>query len=184
MSDRKPDLCPIPSVDSSLFHVFMDCMKELRSFLTRRLGCAEAAADIVQDTYVRLAMRPDHQTHDNPRALVFRVAANLATDHHRHQRIRDKFDGGNLEELHIASPIPPPDADIIDRQEDALLKEAIAELPETRRLVFLLRMSQELSYSEIARRVGISVSAVEKHMHKAIVHCRTYVKQNRLKAPD
>ncbi|MGC4097099.1 MAG: sigma-70 family RNA polymerase sigma factor [Nitrospira sp.] len=184
MSDQKPDYCPPPSMDSSLFHVFTDCMKELRSFLTRRLGCADAAADIVQDTYVRLALRGNHQSHDNPRALVFRVAANLATDHNRHRRIQEKFDGGTVEALHIASPIPSPDADLLARQEEALLKEAIAELPKTRRMVFLLRMSQELSYSQIAQRVGISVSAVEKHMHKAIIHCRTYVNQHRSHAHD
>ena len=179
MIKPKQDFCPQPSNESPLFHVFNDCVKELRSFLTRRLGCAETAADIVQDTYVRLATRSKYYAHDNWRALVFRVAANLATDHNRHQQIRDKFDSRNVEGVHTASPLPLPDAAILARQEDALLKEAIARLPEKRRKVFLLRMSQELSYGQIAMREGISVSAVEKHMHKAIVHCRTYVKQHR-----
>jgi len=164
--------------ESQLFHAFHACVKELKSFLTRRVGCPEAAADIVQDTFVRLAMRSEQNEHTNPRALVFRVAANLATDHARHQRIREKFDVGSIDEIAVASSVPTPDAAMSARQEDLLLKQAIAALPEKRRTVFLLRMSQELSYGQIAERLGISVSAVEKHMSKAIIHCRTYVERH------
>jgi len=169
---------------SPLFQVFSACARELRSFLTRRLGCAETAADLVQDTYIRLATRQERETHSNPRALVFRIAANLATDHARHQRIRERFatDHGDLPDL--ASSIPQPDALLLVQQEHALLKQAIAELPEKRRTVFLLRTSQELSYGQIASRLGISVSAVEKHMSKAILHCRARMERHRNERPE
>lgn len=161
-----------------MFQVFSACAKELRSFLTRRLGCPDIAADLVQDTFLRLATRRDPGSHANPRALVFRIAANLATDHSRQQRLRDTYHGGSLDERTVASPAPPPDGELVAQQNHALLKQAIAQLPEKRRTVFLLRMAQELSYDQIATRVGISVSAVEKHMHKAIVHCRAYVQRH------
>jgi RNA polymerase sigma-70 factor (ECF subfamily) len=177
MTEPNSESSPRPFNESPLFHVFHACVNELRSFLTRRVGCPDVAADIVQDTFVRLAMRSERDQHTNPRALVFRVAANLATDHVRHQRIRDKFDAGSIDDFAVASSAPAPDAVIAARQEDVLLKHAIALLPEKRRMVFLLRMSQELSYGQIAERLGISVSAVEKHMSKAIVHCRVYLER-------
>ena len=114
----------------------------------------------------------------------FRIAGNLATDHARHQRIRERFatDHGDLPDL--ASSIPQPDALLLVQQEHALLKQAIAELPEKRRTVFLLRTSQELSYGQIASRLGISVSAVEKHMSKAILHCRARMERHRNERPE
>ncbi len=175
MTEPNSESSPHPFNESQLFHAFHACVKELKSFLTRRVGCPDAAADIVQDTYIRLAMRGERHQHTNPRALVFRVAANLATDHARHERIREKFDAGSIDDIAVASSAPAPDAAIAARQEDVLLKQAIAALPEKRRRVFLLRMSQELSYGQIAERLGISISAVEKHMSKAIIHCRGYV---------
>jgi RNA polymerase sigma factor (sigma-70 family) len=165
--------------ESPLFQVFSACARELRSFLTRRLGCVETAADLVQDTYIRLATRQESETHSNPRALVFRIAANLATDHTRHRRARERVDAGCLDFPGPASAVPQPDAMVLARQEHDLLKRAIAELPEKRRTVFLLRTSQELSYGQIADRLGISVSAVEKHMSKAVRHCRTRMERYR-----
>lgn len=165
--------------ESPVFQAFSACAKELRSFLTRRLGCAETAADLVQDTYIRLATRQDREAHSNPRALVFRIAANLATDHARHRQVRERVDAGCPDLPGLASSAPQPDAMVLARQEHALLKKAIAELPEKRRTVFLLRTSQELSYGQIAGRLGISVSAVEKHMSKAILHCRTRMERYR-----
>lgn len=183
MTEPKPDSCDDAFHRSPLFQVFRTCATELRSFLTRRLGCPDLAADLVQDTYIRLATRLDPDVHGNPRALVFRIAANLATDHSRKQRLRDAYDGGNLDEVVVSSPEPAPDAELAAQQEHALLKEAIEQLPDKRRTVFLLRMAQGLPYDQIADRIGISVSAVEKHMTKAIVHCRTYVAQ-RHGSPD
>jgi len=175
MTEPNSESSPQPFGESQLFNAFHACVKELKAFLTRRVGCPEAAADIVQDTYIRLAMRGEQPRHTNPRALVFRVAANLATDHARHERMREKLDAGSIDDLVVASTAPAPDAAIAAKQEDRLFKQAIAALPEKCRMVFLLRMSQELSYGQIADRLGISISAVEKHMSKAIIHCRGYV---------
>jgi RNA polymerase sigma-70 factor (ECF subfamily) len=110
---------------------------------------------------------------------VFRIAANLATDYTRHQHVRGRFDGDDSRLLSVASSAPQPDAEMMAQQEHALLKQAIAGLPEKRRTVFLLRTAQELPYGEIAARLGISVSAVEKHMNKAILHCRAHVDKAR-----
>jgi RNA polymerase sigma factor (sigma-70 family) len=179
MGEPEPASCRNSFNESPLFQVFSACARELRSFLTRRLGCAETAADLVQDTYIRLAMRREQGIHSNPRALVFRIAANLATDHARHRRVRERIDTGCPGLSGLTSPAPQPDAMVLARQEHTLLKKAIAELPDKRRTVFLLRTAQELSYGQIAERLGISISAVEKHMSKAIVHCRTRMEQHR-----
>ncbi len=62
---------------------------ELQHFLTRRLGCADTAKDLVQDTFLRLLQNMPGEILGNPRAFLFRVATNLLIDHHRRQQHRD-----------------------------------------------------------------------------------------------
>ncbi|MGH8547062.1 MAG: sigma-70 family RNA polymerase sigma factor, partial [Methylococcales bacterium] len=58
------------------------------------------------------------------------------------------------------------------RQKLEILDRAVAELPPKCRQVFLLRKVEQLSHAEIAERLGISRSMVEKHLHRAMMHCR------------
>ena len=70
------------------------------------------------------------------------------------------------------SPEPGPDAVVGAREELAILAEAVRELPEKCRIVFLLYRGQGLTMREIAARLQISEKTVEKHIARAMVHCR------------
>lgn len=76
----------------ALFEAFRQCAGELQRFLAHRLGCPDTAADLVQETFVRLAQLSPAQQPDNPCAFLFRIAANLAVDHQRRLRYHAQYE--------------------------------------------------------------------------------------------
>lgn len=174
MSDQ--DLwCLDPVRTSPLGMAFQQYAQELQRFLHRRLGCPDTAADLMQETFLRVAQLPSSTQPDNPRAYLFRIASNLATDAMRRQQVRSAYELGDVETGEIASHAPSQETALEARQQCRLLREAVATLPTKCRMVFLLHKSEHLSYGEIAERLNISKSAVEKHMSKALAHCRDYM---------
>ncbi|MGH8550316.1 MAG: RNA polymerase sigma factor [Methylococcales bacterium] len=70
----------------------------------------------------------------------------------------------------VCSNIQPEDLAIL-REQCEILLDAIASLPRVCRHVFLLRKIDELSYRDIATRLGISKKTVQRHLVKAMMHC-------------
>lgn len=145
--------------------------EELRRFLTKRLKCPEAAADLTQETYLRLQQRDKNSSVDNARALAFHIAMNLAVDYQRKVAVRNRYmvdeEIDTLSEVSSSSP----EQTMIARQRLEILKSALDELPLDCRTVFLLHGVEGLKYSEIAARLGISLSMVGKHLSRAMAHC-------------
>lgn len=149
--------------------------QELVRRLTRRLGSPHAAADVAQETYLRLEGLGTVPDVRNGRAFLFRVADNLAIDHQRGQATRGRYFTAIDDVDHRASDEPDPETALLHKQRLRRLAQAVAELPPKCREVFLLHKLDGLTYGEIAARLGISRSAVEKHMIKALAHCRDRV---------
>jgi len=137
--------------------------------LTRRLKCPEVAADLTQETYLRLQQR--EAPPDNARALAFHIAMQLAVDYQRKASVRNRYMVD--EEIEAVSEIASisPEQMLIARQRLDILKSALDELPPDCRTVFLLHGIEGLKYSEIASRLGISRSMVGKHLARAMAHC-------------
>ncbi len=147
---------------------------DLRRFLTARLKCAETAADLTHETYLRLYQRNDQNPPDNARALAFHIAMQLAIDYQRKAAVRNRhIVEDEIEAFIDNSPAGSTDPEHIlsARQRLEILKTALAELPPECRTVFLMHGSEGLKYSEIAQRLGISVSMVGKHLARALTHC-------------
>lgn len=70
---------------SDLLTNFHEHYAELLAFLARRLGNVEQAADVAQDTYLRLVNLPAGEPIQEPRAFLFRIAGNLAIDRMRRE---------------------------------------------------------------------------------------------------
>ncbi|EJN02484.1 sigma-70 family RNA polymerase sigma factor [Phyllobacterium sp. YR531] len=144
---------------------------ELLRHLTRKLGNAASAKDAVQDTYLRLQHVPsDTQVH-SARAYVFRVANNVAIDHLRSETSRARY-FSSAEPADQVLDAPLPDKIIDYRQRLTILEQTIAELPEKCREVFLMHKFDGRGHADIARELNISRSMVEKHVMKALAHCR------------
>jgi RNA polymerase sigma factor (sigma-70 family) len=138
--------------------------------LTRRLGSADLAADVLQETYLRLAQTDRVGSVRSPKAYLFRIAVNIASDRRRAESRRLTTD-----EVDILLSVPDdqPDAErvIESRSEINLLKRAIAELPERRRRVLLWSRVEGLHHREIAKRIGVTVRTVETDLKQALEHC-------------
>ncbi|MEX5217129.1 MAG: RNA polymerase sigma factor [Nitrospiraceae bacterium] len=146
--------------------------EDLLRFFTRKLGCRHLAADCTQDTYVHLARIAPSMSLHNPRAFLFRVAANLAIDHLRKARTRGIVFSSDPPPEETASMAPSAE-DVIDGKQRMLrLEAAIEELsPKCRRALLLNRLEGK-THAEIAQALGVSESMVAKYIVQGLKHCR------------
>lgn len=131
----------------------------LHGRLRRRLG-AEAASDIVQETYARL-VRYDARPVRHPKALLMQVARNLVIDAHRKTAA--------MREVELDETAVTPVA--ADQSEALLLKQIILGMPPLYRDVFVLSRFGGMTYAEIAAKQGVSVKTIEWRMSRALEHC-------------
>lgn len=153
----KIDHVEAPAGDS-LETLFRRYATWLRLRLQARVG-ADAAADLVQETYLRIAPY-DRSGIRHPKAFLLRVAFNLLRDHQRRQRRAEDFATKPQVSAHDASQI-----------DQLLLKQIILQMPPLYRDVFVLNRFGGMTYPEIARARGISVKTVEWRMSKALSYC-------------
>lgn len=161
---------------SSLIALYLARRADLVRFFTVRLRSAAAAEDLVQDIYVRLSGLDRPADIQNPAAYLYRLGSNLMLDRLRGERRGAYRDGAWLESQamrvgsHEISAEPSAETAVAARQRLALLTEALNELsPQTQR-VFRLHKFEGLSHPQVAAAIGISRSAVEKHMMAALKH--------------
>ncbi|WP_162997985.1 RNA polymerase sigma factor [Brevundimonas lutea] len=134
-------------------------------WLVRRLRArwGAEADDIVQDSFVRLSRYDDSTSIGSPRALLIRIASNLAADRARRAS-------------HRASPSLgteglKPEGISGGQYESTLLREVVADMPEHLRDVFLLSRIAGFRHREIAQRLGISEKTVEWRLARALTWC-------------
>jgi RNA polymerase sigma-70 factor (ECF subfamily) len=156
---------------SALVEELLPDYERLKGFFRREVGCQEEAADLTQETYTRLLRWKSEAEVEQPRSLLFRIARNLLVDRSRilWRRTRPLTEEEIEKE---ASPISSPaqSAETVERLR--LIQQAVAQLPERCREVFILSRFGGHSYGEIAILLGIAPSTVEKHMIKALAACK------------
>ena len=136
----------------------------------RKIGCHATASDLIQDIFLRLYERSANRP-DDAGAYVSRSLRNAVVDHLRAQRVRREFGDAILPEQ-LAPVVPSPHEIVQARQEVMRLDAVIRGLPERTRHIFLLNKIHGRTYAEIAEVMGISHSAVEKHMARSMLACK------------
>ena len=124
------------------------------------------AEDAVQSAMVRMLEYRGSHLLDNPEGFVARAAVNLAIDERR-RRVRRPHERLDAVEAALVDAHPLQDEVLKARERLSRLKLGLARLSPRTREVFLLHRLEGLKYREIAERLGITVSAVEKHVAKA-----------------
>jgi RNA polymerase sigma factor (sigma-70 family) len=152
--------------ESGLKAVFMAERPMLLRLLTARLRDPDVAADVLQDVWLRLESAGSGPVAD-PAAYLFRMANNLAFDRRRSEARRSAREGAWLETQSDASDFPDAEEVLLSRERLARLEAAIAALPERTSAIFRAYRFDGTPRKDIARDEGISVSAVEKHLHRA-----------------
>ena len=159
------DAKPVEGFDFS--SLYQSTINHLRYYLERLLGNAAEAQDVAHDAFVRVYPVMTEDRARQPRALLYLTARRLAINRLKRRRISPVSEESAPVEF-AASSAPGVVRQVMARQELGLLEEAIASLPENCRAVLLLRKVELLSHQEIAGRLGLSVSTVEKHHARAL----------------
>lgn len=139
----------------------------LTARLKRRFG--DAAEDLVQETYIRVAPYGERVEIRHPKALLMHIATHVAIDEDRRRKREPALfgvreDGGRNEQASGG------------QSELVLLKQVILSMPPHLRDVFLLSRFGGLSYDGIADRLGLPVKTVEWRMSKALAYCKTKIR--------
>lgn len=150
--------------ETVLLRTYREHEWELLRFLARRLGSGPLAADVAHDLYVKLYGLQDHPDIRDRKAYLFRLAANLATDHLRREKRRRALlaeaDGVAWRETDDLTP----ERHTMARAELRYLEAAVATLPERCRQVFHLNRYEGKSQAEIADELGIGLTTVYKDL--------------------
>jgi RNA polymerase sigma factor (sigma-70 family) len=162
--------------------------RSLRSYLNRFFKNVADIEDVVQETYARLLSLNDlgWAAVRNWHAFLFTSARNVALDRIRRARVVSLDTLAEMGSADVLDQTPAADEALNARQELALLSEAIASLPDRCREVLTLRKLYGLSQREIAQRLGISESTVEKHVAYGVRLCaeRMFAKRSDTSKPD
>lgn len=139
----------------------------LLAYFLRRVRDHAEAEDLTQELITKLL---GHRGGDfaSPEAYIFQMAANLLADRARRTKVRMQYRDmmGRAEDAGI-DPIDPFRI-AAGRSELSTLEAALASLPERTRTIFILYRLENLAQERIAEAFGISVSAVKKHVARAM----------------
>jgi RNA polymerase sigma-70 factor (ECF subfamily) len=145
----------------------------LGRFLSHATGCSETANDLLQETFLRvLRAAPRFESHGSAGAWVYRIAANLAYSHWRQQHRRGRLTPIDTDGPEIPSPAPDPEQDSQRRAWMREARQAVEDLPENHRLVFLLKVDGALTYEEIGETLGCPTGTAKSRFHHAVRRLR------------
>ena len=139
----------------------------LRRFFARRAHAADVD-DLVQDVALRMETRRADSPIQNVEGYLFQVANSVLTDRARHDATRCRHHHNSLEDMHHPVEVLSPQRVAEGREQVRRLVAALDTLPERARQAFVLHRFEEMSYQAIARHMGVSVSAIEKHIARAV----------------
>jgi RNA polymerase sigma-70 factor (ECF subfamily) len=145
---------------------------ELTAYAERHLGDPDAAADVVQEVFVRLWQRRASLAADSEQGLrwfLFRAVRNRVIDEMRGRKRVREAQTHILAGRELPSPIQMVDAALLGRATAV----AIRALPERRRKVFTLAHVHGLSHAEVGETMGIAPQTVANHMSLALADLRS-----------
>ncbi|MFJ4141299.1 sigma-70 family RNA polymerase sigma factor [Pseudomonas sp. NPDC089734] len=141
----------------------------LTGWLRRRLGCPHSAADLAQDTFVKVMLARDTPQIIEPRAFLTTIAKRVLCNHYRRQ---------DLEHAYYLALAELPECVAPSEEDRAIILETLVELdqlldglPMPVKRAFLLSQVDGLSHGEIAAQLGISIATVKRHLNKAALRC-------------
>ena len=141
----------------------------LRTYFLRRVFSKAEAEDLTQEVLLRVMGRAGAKEIDNAEAFLFRTAVNLLCDRSRRHKTR-VINYTEIVERQKTAEVLSPERVVQSRQSLQLVLAVLDRLGERTRDIFLLHRLEYMKYREIADLYGISQSAVEKHMMKALAH--------------
>ncbi len=163
-----------PEAHGPLLQAYLAARGDLVRFFTARLRSREAAEDLVQEMYERIVRAAPEEAVANPLAYLYRLGSNLMLDRARYEGRRaareSAWSGAHTTRVGAAEVMdePPADEAVDARLRLGRLLAAVEAMPPQTRRAFRLHKLQGLSHAETAAAMGVSRSAVEKHVSAAL----------------
>lgn len=161
------------SADSShqlqVQHLYSDHSTWLQGWLRRKLGNACDAADLAQDTFMRILARQEVPELREPRAFLSTVARGLVVEHWRRRELEQAW----LETLAQLpeQEVPSPESRLQFLETLTAIDNMLDQLKPKVRTAFLLAQLDGLTCPQIAEHIGVSLSTVERYLAAALRHC-------------
>jgi RNA polymerase sigma-70 factor (ECF subfamily) len=140
----------------------------LRAWLRGRVSRELELDDVIQETYAVLAGLPDVEHIRAPRAYAFQTALSVLLQIVRRSKLARIDPIGDIAWLSTPADEPTPESQCAARQDLKWMHDLILSLPPRQREAFTLRKVEGLSQRQIAQRMGIAESTVEKHIGQAL----------------
>lgn len=142
--------------------------KDIRRFIFFKTQDIDKAEDILQETFVKLWDNCGRVEFDKVKSYLYTVASNMFLNLVKHEKVVHK----HQQSIRHQHTNESPEFIMLEKEFMEKLQRTIDSLPEKQREVFLLNRIEKKTYKEIAAQLGISVKAVEKRMHSALLVLR------------
>jgi RNA polymerase sigma-70 factor (ECF subfamily) len=136
------------------------------STLRRRGRTVHDAEDLFQEAWVRYATYERKDEVERPEAFMMRTALNLSIDMHRREQVQGER--VPLEDAEVEDPAPGAEETVLARERMARADVCLRNLSPRTREIFMAHRVEGLSFQEVADRFGITFSAVEYHVARAL----------------
>lgn len=150
-----------------------DLATGLRPLLSRWFSTRAPAAevdDLVQEVFLRIIRRGGVRELNHFQAYAFNTASSVLKDRMRRRRARAADNHIEFDPDTHAQAVSGPDDHLLTLEALQSTTRILLEMPERTRTIFVLRRLEGMAIGEICRRLGLSKSAVEKHMQRATRH--------------
>jgi len=156
--------------------------ESVHSFIYSIVGNWQLVEDLAQETFLRMINAiKDYEFRAPFRSWLFRIAVNLCRDHFRRKKVRNIMSSiiydSNEEELSLVDETQNPARDLDSKETIIKIEQAMNSLPESLRLVFVLRDIQEFTYEEIAKTLKWSLGTVKSRLFRARKEIAKYIIQ-------
>ncbi len=141
----------------------------LSGWLRKKTGCSHRAADLAQDTFLRLLTREEPVSIQEPRAFLATVAQRVLANHWRREQIERAYLDVLAQVPEVLAPSPEERAILLETLIE--IDRLLANLPLQVKRAFLYAQLDGLSQAEIAAVLGISISTVKRHLIRAGTQC-------------
>lgn len=157
--------------------VFIKNLGGLRSYLSRFFHSTHDIEDVLQDAYIRAVEAEKVNQIQTPKAFLYKICKNLAINHRNKAAQKLTTCIEDFEELYVLDGTASLDNQVEQETRFVQFCDAVRSLPPQCRSVFVLKKVYGLSSKEIARRLNINVSTVDKHLAKGMVSCRNHLER-------
>ncbi|MCE3228033.1 MAG: polymerase sigma factor [Bacteroidetes bacterium] len=152
--------------------IFKEHGKALRNFIYYKCGDLDRAKDIMQEALIKLWENCAKVELGKAKSFLYTVGQRILIDQVRHDKVKLEFT--KKSEVNTAND---PAFELIKKEFEQKLMQAISDMPETQREAFLMNRMDNMSYKDIAEALDISVKAVEKRIHLALLYLKDKVKE-------